>query len=150
MFDLCLSLPLGFLQGSACVQGFKLPSVATVFKLASDTGSKFRRCKWLREQLKHHADNNPDIRPMGQFKTGISSYIRHVATRFASKLSVLARSTSTQMNPVAKLVMSSPEYEEEYAVEEVVNNEDSDGAYVAKDKRSKSEGLKDCQTPDCS
>ena len=63
-----------------CLSGFfkavfKLPSVAIVFKLASDTGNKFRRCKWLREQLKHHVDNNPDIRSIEQFKTGISMYI---------------------------------------------------------------------------
>ena len=117
--------------------------MVTVFKLASDTGNKFRRCKWLRAQLKHHVENNPDIRSMEQFKAGISSYTRHVATRFASKLSVLDR--ATLMNPVAKLVMSSPKYEEKYDEEDVANNEDSDDEYVAKDKTSKSEVLKDCK-----
>ena len=46
---------------------------------------------------------------------------------------------------MAKLVMSSPKYEEKYEVEDVANNEDSDDEYVAKDKRSKSEVLKDCE-----
>ena len=49
------------------------------------------------------------------------------------------------MNPVAKLVMSSPKYEEKYEMEDVANNEDSNDEYVAKDKRSKSEVLKDCK-----
>ena len=118
---------------------FKLPSIATIFKLASDTGNKFRRCKWLREQARHHVEFNPETRAMDQFKTGTSMYIRHVATRFASKLSVLER--AILMNPVAKLVMSSPTYKEKYEEEDVAaivaNNEDSDDEYVAKDKRSK-------------
>ena len=84
--------------------------------------------KYLREQLKHHVEHNPDIQAMEQFKTGTSSYIRHVATRFASKLSVLER--ATVMNPVAKLVMSSPKHEEKYEEEDVANNEDSDDEYV--------------------
>jgi len=56
----CLS---GFFKAA-----FKLPSVVTVFKLASGTGNKFRRCKWLREleQLKHHVEHNPGIRAMEQ------------------------------------------------------------------------------------
>ena len=47
------------------------------------------------------------------------------------------------MSPVAKLVMSSPLYEEKYEEEDVRNNDDSDDEYVAKDRRSKSEVLKD-------
>ena len=51
---------------------------------------------------------------------------------------------------MAKLVMSSPKYEEKYEEENVANNcnrdEDSDDEYVAKHKRSKSEVLKDCKT----
>ena len=49
------------------------------------------------------------------------------------------------MNPVAKLVMSSPKYAEKYEDEDVANNEDSDDEYVATDKRSKSEVLLDCK-----
>ena len=131
-----------------CLSGFfknvfKLPSVKKVYSLAADTGNKFRRCKWLREQCIHHVENNPDIRALESFKTGISSYIRHVATRFASKHGVLER--AILMNPVAKLVMSSPLYEEKYEDEDVGNNDDSDDEYVAKDRRSKSEVLKDCK-----
>ena len=40
-------------------------------------------------------------------------------------------------------MMSSPKYEEKYEEEDVANNEDSDDEFVAKDKRSKSEVLKD-------
>ena len=82
-----------------------------------------------------------DIQELSDFKTGISSYIRHVATRSASKQSVLER--VILMNPVAKLVMSSPKYSEKYEDQDVDNNNDSDGDYVAKDKRSKSEILKE-------
>ena len=49
------------------------------------------------------------------------------------------------MNPVGRLVMSCPKYEEKYEEEDVANNEDSDDEYVAKDKRSKSKVLKDCK-----
>ena len=49
------------------------------------------------------------------------------------------------MNPVTKLVMLSPKYEEKYAEEDVTNNADSDDENVAKAKQSKSEVLKDCK-----
>ena len=41
--------------------------------------------------------------------------------------------------------MSCPKYKEKYEEEDVANNEDSNDEYVAKDKRSKSEVLKDCK-----
>ena len=103
---------------------FKLQSVKTVFTLASNTGNKFRRCKWLREQCLHTVEFNPDIRDLDAFKTGISSHLRHVATRFASKHGVLER--AILMNPVAKVIMSSPKYPEKYEDQEVDNNIDSD------------------------